>query len=78
MNTLANVGWQGPANRQAQDFREAASSRSSSLQSAWRDGGGSASCNACPSLTARQGWPETSQSAWIEEVRAPGVRLALH
>jgi hypothetical protein len=39
MNTLAHVGWQGPAIDQPEDFGEAASIRSASLQSAWRVGG---------------------------------------
>jgi hypothetical protein len=45
-NTLANFGWQGPTNDEPQNFRETTSSFSASLQSAWRGGGGSASCNA--------------------------------
>jgi len=44
MNTNANFGRQGLANNQPQDFREATSRPQSSLQSAWRGGGRSASC----------------------------------
>ena len=52
-NTLANFGRQGAANDQQQDFREATSSPSATLHSAWCGGGDSAGCNACPSLTGR-------------------------
>ena len=49
----ANCGRQAAANDQEQALREATSSRSASMQSAWRGGSGSASRNACSSFTAR-------------------------
>jgi hypothetical protein len=54
MNTITNCGRQGSVNDQQPDFREATSSPLANLQSAWFGGRGSASCIACPSLTARQ------------------------
>ena len=50
---ISNSWPTGAADYQAQDLRETAASRSGGLQSAWCGGGGGASCNAGPSLTAR-------------------------
>ncbi|MCX6924922.1 MAG: hypothetical protein NT154_17170 [Verrucomicrobia bacterium] len=47
-------GWLGPQKDQPDDFKEANPNLLCIVQSAWLGGGGSAGCNACRPLAARQ------------------------